>query len=414
MKTSIIVKYTNENIAYEEYESKEIKDLAKTALFDNVSIISFKLKEITPKYHLTIGRVESLKSTMDGEYLLSGNKIEVLIVDFDLSAVQKKNLEKELKVEVIDRTSLILRIFEMNAHTIESIKQVEIAKLQYLKTHLVDNKASYSQVTSGSGHNKGVGEKQIELDRRKIDKMIAFKKEELKKIRLRRRNSRSKRGTSLYPKISIVGYTNAGKSTLLNLLLRYAKANENKTVLSEDKLFATLETSTRLINIFPYPNFFITDTVGFIKDLPTFLVDAFRSTLEEIIDSDLLIQVVDISSPFHLDMIETTNQIIKELGGENIPMIYLLNKYDKLQTGYTSLLKNNQLLTCLKNEDEAYDVISFICKAFAKNWEKRKMILPYEVDFVNFQKENYVLSYKQKEDGYELEAYINPVNKNKY
>lgn len=411
---SYIVKYLNEDVAHEEYESKEIKDLVESALFENVLFSSFKLKEISPKYHLSIGRIETIKKNIEGEYLLNGNKVDILICDFDLSAIQKKNLEKELGIEVIDRTYLILRIFELNAHTIESMKQVEIAKLRYLKSHLINNKASYSQVTSGSGHNKGVGEKQIELDRRKIDNLITIKKQELEKIRLRRMNSRSKRSNSYFPKISIVGYTNAGKSTLLNLLIKSSRVCKEKEVLSEDKLFATLETSTRKIDIYPFPNFLITDTVGFIRELPTFLVDAFRSTLEEIKESDLLIQVVDISSPFYLDMIKTTNEIISELGGKDIPMIYLFNKYDKLSHGYNSLLKEDEMLTCFKNEEEIYQVIKFIVSSFSKSWTYKEMILPYEKDFVTFQKENYVLSYIQKEDGYHLSVKLNPINKNKY
>ncbi len=185
--------------------------------------------------------------------------------------------------------------------------------------------------------------------------MSLQKKEELKKIKARRSNSRAKRSNSSLPRVSIVGYTNAGKSTLMNLLLKASKNSRNKEVLSQDKLFATLETSTRLIEVFHYPDFLLTDTVGFIQSLPTFLVDAFRSTLEEIKESDLLIQVVDISSPFFESMINTTNDIIKELGANNIPMIYFYNKFDKLKdvpVSFISMVEDDDLLTSFKNEDK--------------------------------------------------------------
>ncbi len=413
---TVIVRYSSPDPAFEEYEFKEIQDLVESALFTNFGVITFMKKTISRKTNITIGRIDTIKEKMDAIYLMDGVRVDLVIFDFDLTAIQKKNLEKLLGVEVMDRTNVILTIFEINAHTPESIKQVEIAKLQYLKSHLVNNQASYSQVTSGSGHNKGVGEKQIELDRRKIESMILQKKEELKKIKARRSNSRQKRSNSSLPRVAIVGYTNAGKSTLMNLLLKASKNSKNKEVLSQDKLFATLETSTRLIEVFHYPDFLLTDTVGFIQDLPTFLVDAFRSTLEEIKESDLLIQVVDISSPFFESMIATTNEIIKELGANNIPMIYLYNKFDKLKdipVSFISMVEEDDLLTSFKNEDEVYDIIRFISEKLTRKWKKKKMIFPYDKDFVTFQKENFVTSYLPREDGYECEVYLNPTSNKK-
>lgn len=416
--TSLIVRIQSDDLAFEEYELKEIQDLVESALLDNLGVISFDERKISPKTYLSKGRIEFIKEKMDAIYLLDGLKPEIVICDFDLSASQKTNLEKLLETEVIDRTSVILRIFEINAHTPEAIKQVEIAKLQYLKSHLVNNMATYSQITSGSGaHNKGVGEKQIELDRRKIDKMIAAKKVELAKIKSRRKNSRSKRANSFLPKVSIVGYTNAGKSTLMNLLLKASHSSRNKEVLSKDQLFATLETSTRLIDVFHYPNFLLTDTVGFIQNLPTFLVDAFRSTLEEITESDLLIQVVDISSPFFEKMMDTTSEIIKALGADKIPMIYLLNKFDKLENipfNLIKTIKDEELLTSFKNEDEHFDILKFICSKFTKNWKHVSMIFPYEKDFITFQRENYVVNYIPLEKGYECDVYLNPTIKNDF
>ena len=340
------------------------------------------------------------------------SRIDLVACNFELSGLQKKTISSTIGVEIIDRTFVILDIFEKNAKTREAKLQVAIARLQYLKSHLVDEKASYSQVTSGSGHNKGKGEKQIELSRRQINKAITQKKKELEDIKLSRRNMRVSRLNNPVPKVCIVGYTNAGKSTLLNRLISLSK--EDKTVLEKNALFATLETATRGISIFGYPSFFLTDTVGFISDLPIYLVDAFRSTLEEIKEADLLVQVVDISDPFKEEEIATTKQIIKDLEADSIPMINIYNKYDLLGGCANFLPKEDELFVSLLEKEDVEDALKFIVSNFSKNWEKHKVILPYSEDFASFSKENYVVSKKEKEDSYELEAFINPAFKYKY
>ena len=338
--------------------------------------------------------------------------IELIACNFELSGLQKKNISHIIGADVIDRTFVILDIFEKNAKTREAKLQVSIARLQYLKSHLVDEKASYSQVTSGSGHNKGKGEKQIELSRRQINKAVTQKKKELEEIKLSRRNMRVSRLNNPIPKVCIVGYTNAGKSTLLNRLVSLSK--EDKMVLEKNALFATLETATRGISIFGYPSFFLTDTVGFISNLPVYLVDAFRSTLEEIKEADLLVQVIDISDPFKEEEIATTKQIIKDLEADSIPMINIYNKYDLLGGCANFLPKEDELLVSLLEKEDIEDALKFIVSNITKNWEKHIINLPYSVDFASFSKENYVISKKEKEDSYEIEAFINPAFKYKY
>ena len=338
--------------------------------------------------------------------------IELIACNFELTGLQKKNISHIIGAEIIDRTFVILDIFEKNAKTREAKLQVSIARLQYLKSHLVDEKASYSQVTSGSGHNKGKGEKQIELSRRQINKAITQKKKELEEIKLSRRNSRTSRLNNPIPKVCIVGYTNAGKSTLLNRLVSLSK--EDKTVLEKNALFATLETATRGISVYGYPSFFLTDTVGFISNLPIYLVDAFRSTLEEIKEADLLVQVIDISDPFKEEEIATTKQIIKDLEADTIPMINIYNKYDLLGGFANFLPKEDELFVTLLEKEDVEDALRFIVSNVTKNWEKCHIELPYSVDFASFSKENYVVSKKEKEDSYELEVFINPAFKYKY
>ena len=338
--------------------------------------------------------------------------ISLVAFNFELSGLQKKNAEAILGCDVIDRTFVILDIFEKNARTREAKLQVSIARMQYLKNHLIDEKASYSQVTSGSGHNKGKGEKQIELSKRQINNAITNKKRELEAIKLSRRNMRVSRLNNPIPKICIVGYTNAGKSTLMNRLVSLSK--EDKMVLEKNALFATLETATRGISIFGYPSFFLTDTVGFVSHLPIYLIDAFRSTLEEIKEADLLVQVVDISDPFKEEEIETTKSIIKDLEADNIPMINIYNKYDLLGGSANFLPKEDELMVSLLDEEDVKEALKFIVSHVTKNWEKRLITLPYSVDYVTFSKENYVISKIEKEDHYVCEVFLNPAFKYKY
>ena len=338
--------------------------------------------------------------------------IDLIACNFELTGLQKKNISTHVGAEIIDRTFVILDIFDKNAKTREAQLQVSIARLQYLKNHLVNEMASYSQVTSGSGHNKGKGEKQIELSRRQINNAITQKKKELESIKLSRRNMRVSRLNNPIPKICIVGYTNAGKSTLMNRLVNLSK--EDKTVLEKNALFATLETATRGISVYGYPSFFLTDTVGFISHLPIYLVDAFRSTLEEIKEADLLVQVVDISDPFKEEEIATTKQIIKDLEADQIPMINIYNKYDLLGGPANFLPKEDELMVSLLDEEDVLETLKFIVSNVTKNWEHCLVELPYSVDFSSFSKENYVLSKKEKEDSYICEVFINPAFKYKY
>ena len=338
--------------------------------------------------------------------------IDLVACNFELSGLQKKNISEHVGAEIIDRTFVILDIFEKNAKTREAKLQVSIARLQYLKNHLVNEMASYSQVTSGSGHNKGKGEKQIELSRRQINNAITQKKKELESIKISRRNMRVSRLNNPIPKVCIVGYTNAGKSTLMNRLVNLSK--EDKTVLEKNALFATLETATRGISIYGYPSFFLTDTVGFISHLPIYLVDAFRSTLEEIKEADLLVQVVDISDPFKEEEIVTTRQIIKDLEADQIPMVNIYNKYDLLGGPANFLPKEDELMVSLLDEEDVVEALKFIVSNVTKNWEHHEIELPYSVDFASFSKENYVISKKEKEDSYLCEVFINPAFKYKY
>lgn len=337
--SKVLVISTGKNHSLElNHSQNEFKMLLHEIDLEVVEFFSQNIETIDKGTYIGVGKLQEVAA-----YYHQYNEenpddpISLIACNFELSGLQKKNISRITCAEIIDRTFVILDIFEKNAKTREAKLQVSIARLQYLKNHLIDEHASYSQVTSGSGHNKGKGEKQIELSRRQINNAINQKKKELESIKLSRRNSRTARLNNPIPKICIVGYTNAGKSTLMNRLVSLGK--EDKTVLEKNALFATLETATRGISVFGYPSFFLTDTVGFISNLPVYLIDAFRSTLEEIKEADLLVQVVDISDPFKEEEIETTKSIIKDLEADNIPMINIYNKYDLLAGSTNFCLK---------------------------------------------------------------------------
>lgn len=413
LRKVIVISVGKNNSIELNHSQNEFAMLLKEVNCEVVAYFSQNLETVEKSTYVGVGKLGEVAN-----YYQNYNEenpdspIDLIACNFELSGLQKKNISQLIGAEIIDRTFVILDIFEKNAKTREAKLQVNIARLQYLKNHLIDEKASYSQVTSGSGHNKGKGEKQIELSRRQINNAITQKKKELEEIKLSRRNMRVSRLNNPIPKICIVGYTNAGKSTLLNRLVALSK--EDKMVLEKNALFATLETATRGISIFGYPSFFLTDTVGFISHLPIYLVDAFRSTLEEIKEADLLVQVVDISDPFKEEEIATTKQIIKDLEADSIPMVNIYNKYDLLGGFANFLPKEDELFVSLLDEEDVKEALKFIVSNVTKNWEHCLVELPYSIDYVSFSKENYVISKKEKEDSYVCEVFINPAFKYKY
>lgn len=414
MKKCVIFK-SNNNL--NEYDYREFLMLAKTAGYEVVFAIpigDFEIK--TPTYYGK-GKLLELKEIIEKNRQNPHEifQIDCLLIDDEVTGLQKKNIELLCDIEVIDRPFIILEIFLLNAKTKEAKLQVEIALLEYSSLHLIDSSASLSQVTSGRGHNKGKGEKFLELDKRLIEKTKIKKQKELNEIKLARRNSRQRRNQSVYPKIAIVGYTNAGKSTLINALIDEGAKHNSKVVEVKDQVFATLETSTRFINIFGYPSFFITDTVGFVSRLPISLINAFRSTLEEIKEATLIIQVVDFSDPNYLIHKETTDNVLNEIGCNEIPQVILLNKYDKCDSNRSYIPKKNEIYTSLVGDDtNIKEIVELISLAIASKWDKKSILLPFSQNYNAFMMDNYVIKSVLKDDGHHCEVYINPLTKYRY
>lgn len=276
------------------------------------------LKKFEAATYMGSGKVQEIAK------YVQEHQIDIVILDDPISPHQQRNLEAEIKVPVIDRTELILEVFAKHAQTKEARLQVELAKVRYqlprlrrLWTHLS------RQSARGGAHLKGEGEKQIELDKRMLRRRIDQLKDEIEAIENTRKTQRQQRLKAKIPTFAIVGYTNAGKSTLLNALTQAG-------VLAEDKLFATLDTTTKSFELPNHQKILLIDTVGFIQKIPHGLIAAFKSTLEEIHFTDILLHVVDISNPEAYPQAEATLEILKELNCEHIPTLTLLNKYDAL------------------------------------------------------------------------------------
>jgi GTP-binding protein HflX len=256
--------------------------------------------------------------------------VDTVIFDDELSPAQSRNLEKVFNCKVLDRTSLILDIFAQRARTREGKLQIELAQLQHLLPRLTRFWGHLSRQKGGIGMRGGEGETQLETDRRRVQDRIARISRELEVVRRQRSTQRQARQRNHWALASIVGYTNAGKSTLLNTLT-------GADVLAENKLFATLDPTTRRLRLPSNQNVLLTDTVGFIRKLPHGLVEAFKATLEEVVQADLLLHVVDVSHPQAAEQIESVNTVLKEIGAEGKPTLMVFNKIDQLN-GNQSLL----------------------------------------------------------------------------
>ena len=367
-----------------ERSMNELKELTKAIDIEVACTATQSLPNPDRSTYIGSGKVEEIRNSLDVF------DPDIIIFNDTLSPMQIRNLEKALDTEVIDRTGLILQIFARRAKTKEARQQVEYAQLQYMLPRLAHMRTSLSRQGGGSGRlsNKGSGEKQLELDRRRIEHRMAELRRDLEAIEKERDTQRGRRIRSGMPKISLVGYTNAGKSTIMNNLLRMygEEAFDEKQVLEKDMLFATLDTSVRKISAPGHRPFLLADTVGFISELPHSLVKAFRSTLEEAKYADILLEVIDFSDPEYRYHMEVTKDTLAEIGAGDIPVIYVFNKSDLVQKEQE---ENNQLIMTVpkmmedriyisaKADDSLDTLIELIEKKLGESEKEYELLIPY-------------------------------------
>jgi len=349
---------------------EELRNLAEACHIEVIDVLTQNMDTPTVKYYIGKGKVTELKD------MIESIEPDLVIFDNELSPSQIRNLEETLEIKVIDRTILILDIFARRAKTTEAKLQVELAQSEYMLPRVIGMYKSLSRQRSGTG-SKGPGEQKLELDRRLLRNKITKLKKDLKAIVDTRRTQRKSRKQSHIPIVSLAGYTNAGKSTLMNAIVDSSMNVDKKHVFKKDMLFATLETKTVNIKLSDSKNFLLTDTVGFIKNLPHDLIEAFKSTLEEITEADLILHVIDLSNKNYKHQIESVNQVLKEINADGIPVIYVYNKID-LVDDLPLLETENGVFVSAENNQNIDHLLDEINIALEKNSSIVKLLLPFE------------------------------------
>ena len=377
---------------------QELKQLAYACDIEVKAVVTQNLDTISPQYYIGKGKVMEIKELVEQD--------DIVIFNEELTPLQIKNLTDQCQVEVTDRSDLILRIFASRAKTKEAKLEVGIARLQYLLPRLAGMKQNLYSQQGGMGF-RGSGEKQIELDRRRIRRQLTQAIRELAMIEKQRQTQRQLRKHHQEKVVCLVGYTNSGKSSLLNALT-------SKKVYEKDMLFATLQTSSRRVYMKKH-HVIMSDTVGFIHQLPHSFVQSFRSTLEEVKDADLLIHVIDASSPYYHNQIETTLSVLKELDALDIPMIYVYNKMDLV---HQPIVHEQGICidVSVKEKKHLDDLENMIIDILFKDYELISVYIPYEEGHIfseiEYQYEILHTEYLEKE--IYVSFYVNQKHKQRY
>jgi GTP-binding protein HflX len=390
---------------------EELRNLADACELEVVGEVTQKAERIITGTYMGSGKIKELKEAM------AASEAGVAIFNDELSPSQIRNLEAELDCRVIDRTLLILDIFASRAQTKEAKLQVEVARLQYMLPRLIGLRESLGRQGGGAGlKNRGSGETKLELDRRRIEDRIAALQDDLEKLVARRQVQRNQRRKNEIPLVCLVGYTNAGKSSLMNAVIRKVDPDSDKEVLEKDMLFATLETSVRSIALPNRRSFLLADTVGFVSQLPHHLVKAFRSTLEEVTDADLLLHVVDCSDPESAKRIEVTNDTLRELGAGDIPSLYVYNKADLAEgRSYPEEADGGIYLSARKGAG-IDELVGLIGERIFTDDKTCEVLIPYDQGrLVSYFKENAVIhAMSHEENGTKLSMTCREADYEKY
>ncbi|MBQ3252918.1 MAG: GTPase HflX [Acholeplasmatales bacterium] len=369
---ALLVGVTTKNDRYDiEYSLDELKNLAETLDIEVIDRIYQKLDAPNSKTYIGSGKLSEIVIAVNAY------DIDLIIFNDELTPAQLRNCEEYLKVEVIDRSYLILKIFELRAKTKESKLEIKLAKDLYLLPRIQFLREKESRIGGGaSTSTRGAGETQKELDRRHLLAEINHIKNELSQIKKMKTSQIEKRKKNEIPIVALVGYTNAGKSSTMNSILKYTNINENKNVEAKDQLFATLSTYNRMIN-YNKVNFMLVDTIGFVSKLPHNLVNSFYETLQEIKNADLIIHVVDTSSKYLNEQLNVVLEVLYSLEASHIPSIFLLNKWDNTidetisTPGYKSIQFSNKTML---NIDL---LLNSILEEISPSTIRARLLIPY-------------------------------------
>lgn len=368
MERVILVAVCLKNQPFNEESLAELKRLTHTAGAEVLNVWRVRVQAFNAAGFIGSGKTEEIAQDV------RLRQAQAVIFDDEISPAQQKNLEKVIPAKVIDRTRLILDIFAQRARTQEGKLQVELAQLKYLLPRLGGQGTALMQQKGGIGL-RGPGETKLEYDKRRLRLRISKLEKEIEQVKKERSLRRQRRGQIPLPQIAIVGYTNAGKSTLLNALTR------RPAVYADDKLFATLDPTTRRVHMPAGGEMLFTDTVGFIQKLPHSLVSSFRATLEETTFADVILHVQDASSPHRAEQASTVRRIITELGVQTTPIIDVLNKADLLSPAKKKLLLEENPSAVLVSAEEGtalLELLERVEEAVALRWKLRRLLLPPE------------------------------------
>lgn len=367
---------------YLEYNMDELASLVAANNMEVVDTLTQKLEKPNAGTYFGKGKVQELAE------MATAHDVSTVVLSAEVTPSQLTNLEKETGLHLIDRTGLILEIFANRARSKEAKLQVELAKSQYQLARLrTSSSQRLDQQSAGGGYtNRGTGETKLELNRRTVRDKITRINRELKEMSTAADVQRKQRDARDIPSVALVGYTNTGKSTTMNGLVRMFGRSDEKQVFEKDMLFATLDTSVRKLTFADQKELILSDTVGFVSDLPHQLVKAFRSTLAEAAKADLLVQVIDISDPHYREMMETTEKTLSEIGVTDIPMIYAFNKADRAEIAYPTL--DGKEITYSAKQLQSLELLtSLIKKQVFNNYVEATFLIPFAegqvVDFLN-------------------------------
>ncbi|AWM74227.1 GTPase HflX [Lactobacillus apis] len=387
-----------------DYYMTELANLAQAANMEVVGQSRQNLEHVVAGTYFGLGKINEIKD------MAHGLKAEVLVLNDELSPVQIRNLEKMTKLRVIDRTELILEIFSSRARTKQAKLQVQLAQLEYELPRLHPSENNLDQQRGGGFANRGAGESKLELNRRTIGKQITIIKKELNAISGQEEIKAKRRNQTHIPKVALVGYTNAGKSTTMNgLLEEFSKENDEKQVFVKDMLFATLDTSVRRIELSNNFSFILSDTVGFISKLPHNLIESFKATLQEVKDADLLINIVDSSDPNMIQMIRTTQNVLSEIDVKDVPMITAYNKADKTDRNYPQI-EGSGILYSATDSESIKLLAQLITKRVFASYQKVNLVVPLADGkaLANLHEYAHIILEEYKTDGVHVTARLAP------